>query len=183
MRKESISKKILNLLLIGGVICLACSSPYFVLSVSQQLSKRKFRKKPDPRFNNAFYYLLRKGYIVLERKGHQVKISLTKKGRKKAKKYLIDELKIKKPKKWDGKYRVVVFDIPNITRLKRDALRGKIKALGFYCYQQSVWITPWPCEREIKVLQEFFGLNQKELLLIKGEIKKDAPLRKFFKLK
>lgn len=41
---------------------------------------------------------------------------------------------------WDGKYRVVFFDIPEVNRVVRNALRNKLKKLGFIGWQQSVFV-------------------------------------------
>jgi len=184
---ESASKQILKGLLIAGVIALAATSPYFALSLSQNINKVLRNKKQSSRkesryFKSAFYYLKRKGYLIVEKKNHRIYIRLTEKGKKKAKKFQIDDLKIKKQKKWDGKWRIVIFDIPQITRLTRDALRGKLKELGFYRLQQSVWICPFPCQKEVDLLRQFFGLDPKELILIEGKIAGDQKLRKIFKL-
>jgi DNA-binding transcriptional regulator PaaX len=184
MDEESVTKKILKGLSIAGQIYFAGIPPYY--AVFRRLRKifKEFNslEKKDFRFRNAFYYFKKRGYLEIHKKNHQIYIALTPEGRKKAGKYLIDDLEIKKPKKWDGKYRIVIFDIPNITRIKRDALRGKLKELGFFRLQQSVWVCPYPCQKEIKILREFFGLSSKELILIEGFIENDNFLRRFFKL-
>lgn len=170
----------------AGAIYIAASSPYFAFSLSRNLWKALGKNKPlakkDQRFKNAFYYLKNRGYLEIHKKNHQVYIALTARGRKKAGKYLIDDLKIKKPKRWDKKYRIVIFDIPNITRIKRDVLRGKLKELGFYRLQQSVWGCPYECKKEINILKEFLGLSSKELLVITGNMENDKFLRRFFQL-
>lgn len=186
MDGNSMTKKILKGPLIAGAIYVAASSPYFVFHLSRNLGKilgeKKSVNKKDPRFKNAFYYLKNRGYLEIRKKNHQIYIALTAQGRKRAGKYLIDDLKIKEPKKWDKKYRIVMFDIPNIARIKRDALRGKLKELGFYRLQQSVWVNPYECKEEIDLLREFFGLSARELILIKGDVRDDRFLRKFFHL-
>ena len=40
---------------------------------------------------------------------------------------------------WDGKWRIVVFDIPEKRRVIRDILRSRLKMWGFSLWQQSVW--------------------------------------------
>ena len=173
-------------LLSVGAIYIAASSPYFALKlpeiISRYLRKKDYLKAKKAPFNNAFYYLKGKGYLDIQKDGKQIYISLTKNGRKRADKYLIDDLEIKKPKKWDGKWRVIIFDIPDKTRIKREAFRGKLKELNFYQLQKSVWIYPYNCEKEIKLLREFFGLTSKELRLITAfNIEGDSFLRKYFK--
>jgi|SRR3989344_342757 len=185
MKNDSIGKKFLKGLLITGAIAVAASSPYFAFHLSRNFWKSAGIKKPvpkDPRFQNAFYYLKRKGYLNVGKHNYQIYISLTKEGKQKAGKYLIDDLEIKKPVNWDGKYRIVMFDIPNTTRLRRDVFRGKLKELGFYRLQQSVWVHPYECKREIGLLQEFLGLTDRELKVITGEINNDAYLHRFFQI-
>jgi len=172
MGKVSSARFILKEIFGSDAICLGAPSPYFAAN---------FCKNKDYRFRNAFHYLKKRGYLNFEKKNHQVYMSLTKEGRNRAGKYTIDDLKIKKLKKWDKKYRIVMFDIPNKTRLKRDIFRGKLKELGFYKLQQSVWAHPYECQRELDLLREFLGLSSRELITITGEIENDEFLRKFFK--
>lgn len=88
-----------------------------------------------------------------------VSIILTENGKKWALRFNIDEMKIKKPFKWDGKWRVVFFDIPEKIRNARDALRKKLRELGFYELQKSVFVFPFPCKNEIDFIVEFFKVR------------------------
>lgn len=45
------------------------------------------------------------------------------------------------PKKWDGNWTLVLFDIPEQHRSYRDYLRKFLKKLGFVQWQRSVWVT------------------------------------------
>jgi len=108
---------------------------------------------------------------------------LTSEGKKKAGRFQIDSLKIAKPKNWDKKWRLVIFDISQLRQVMRNAFRGKLKELGFYPLQKSVWVCPYECQDEIALLRDFFGLNEKEIRLIRAEdIEDDSYLRKIFKL-
>ncbi len=157
-----------------------------MLNASRHLSnvskarREQFRKS---QWDNAFYYMKKRGYVNFQRKNGQAFISLTKEGKKKAGKYVIDELQIEKPRRWDRKWRIVVFDIPNATRLTREVLRGKLIEFGFYKLQQSIWIFPYDCEKQIMLLRKFFGLTSKHLQLIVAEKMEDElKLKKLFKL-
>lgn len=179
------TRKILKILLTAGIICLAAQSPYFFPALWKDLQRKKswrFRENKE-KFRNAFYYLKKKGYLNIEKANHQIYISLTEEGKKKAGRYQINDLKIEVPPKWDGKWRLVIFDIPNVQGIKREAFRGKLKELGFYPLQKSVWIYPYQCEKEIKLLREFFGLTPKHLRIVTVEkIEEDLFFRKIFKL-
>lgn len=178
------SKEALKYLLLAGAIYVAASSPYFVLNLMKSISKErrwlKFRKE---KFTNTFNYLKRRGLIEIRREGHDVRISLTKEGKKMAGKYQIDDLEIEKPKKWDKIWRVVIFDIPVFSRMVRDAFRRKLKEFGFCPLQKSIWVYPYPCKEEIELLREFFGLNKKQIQVLEViKLDEDKFLRKFFKL-
>jgi DNA-binding transcriptional regulator PaaX len=108
---------------------------------------------------------------------------LTEKGRKIAGWLQIDALKIRRPKIWDKKWRIVIFDISQLKKFYREAFRGKLKELGFYPLQKSVWIHPFDCQDEIELLRDFFGLDQKEMRLIIAENIGPAEwIREIFKI-
>jgi len=165
--KSEIVKDILSWLAMAGAVYVAASSPYFVLNIMKSFKRgREYKKK---KVYDTFYNLRRQGCIDIRKRNHQIYIALTEKGRKRAGKFQIDSLKINKPRKWDKKWRLVIFDISQLQSLKRNAFRGKLKELGFYPLQKSVWVCPYPCKDEIELLREFFGLTKKEIRLITAE--------------
>src|SRR4030042_2314852 len=94
------SKKILKYLLLAGAIYVAASSPYFA---SRMVRNFFHQESPQRKFYDSFNYLKRRKLIILEREGCDISVRLTKEGKRLAGKYQIDDLKIQKPKKWDGK--------------------------------------------------------------------------------
>lgn len=179
--KSEIAKDILKWLALTGAIYLAASSPYFVLNLMKAM--KKWQKYKKERIYSAFWRLKKAGCIIIERRGKQIYLKLTRKGKKMAGWLQIDALKIKRPKKWDGKWRIVIFDISQLKKIFRELFRGKLKELGFYPLQKSVWIIPFECRDEIEVLRNFFGLTQKEVRLIVAEdIESVDWLKKIFKI-
>ncbi len=179
--RSEIVKDIFSLLLASGVILIAASSPYFVRSILNNFNKLgKYSKK---RIDNTFYNLKKQGLIKIESRNHQIYVSLTNEGRRKAGIFQINNLKIKKPKKWDKKWRIAMFDISENKKIRREALRGKLKELGFYQLQKSVWVYPYDCQSEIELLKDFFNLSQKEIKIVVAEkVSDDRELKEFFQL-
>jgi len=183
-------KSILKLLLAAGLVAVACTSPMAGATLARELikaakrrNKGKLSAKEKKKYYNAFYYLKRNDFIDVEYRGNQMYFSLTEEGKKKAGKYKINDLKIKTAEKWDKKWRVLIFDIEDKHRAKREALRGKIKELGLYQLQKSVWVCPYEFKKEMKLLRDFFGLETKEMKVIAAsEIEDDQPIRQFFNL-
>ena len=95
-----------------------------------------------------------------ELKDGTVTIVLTKKGEEYALRYKLDEITIFTPSRWDGRWRVVMFDIPEKYRLARDSLRDKLKEIGFCEVQKSVFVHPYPCRDEIDFIVEVFGIRK-----------------------
>ena len=70
------------------------------------------------------------------------------------KKYLTEQLEFKNSDKWDGKWHIVIFDIPNEKRKMRDVVRHKLLRIGFLELQESVYVYPFDCLLEINFLKK-----------------------------
>lgn len=188
-KREELAKNILKGMLIAGVIAVASTSPYFVPSLMKDFKKYvKYRmrdnKNKNRKFTNTFYYLKNRGLVKIEDRNGQIFISLTEEGKKRAGKYQINDLKIEKTKKWDKNWWVLIFDVKDKHRIKREALRGKIKELGLFQLQKSVWIFPYNFQKEIELLRSFFGLTDEEMkVIVASKIENDSEARSFFGLK
>lgn len=84
------------------------------------------------------------------------KISLATKGALEFMKYKIEK---KKKKKWDGKWRIIIFDILESRKQIRDLLRNRLKWMGFKELQKSVWVFPWDVEKETREILEICRID------------------------
>jgi hypothetical protein len=89
---------------------------------------------------------------------------------------------VSKPKTWDRKWRVVIFDIWESRRDVRDALRRKLHNIGFVSLQASVWVYPYPCEDFIVYARTKLKLGPSLVYIVADEIENDERLRSHFKL-
>ena len=133
--------------------------------------------------NLVFKRLKNKGLIRLGNKSGEVFISLTPKG----KIYLKENfLNIKFPdqsnEKWNGKWHIVIFDIPESRRKIRNILRFHLKRIGFLQVQASVWAYPFQCSELITLVKTYFGLSNEVLYIIADSIEGEISLKKKFKL-
>ena len=75
-----------------------------------------------------------------------------------------------------------MFDIPNKFRRRSDVFRDKLKDLGFYQFQKSVWVHPYPVENEVDLIVKLFEVGPfvklGEMIYIDGEEK----LKKYYKI-
>lgn len=177
--KGEIVKDILFWLLVAGGVVIGGGAPIKLFLNSNQSKKRNQQSA-----RNAFARLKKQGAISIEKSGHNYCITLTKEGKKKAGWLQINDLKISKPKKWDGKWRLLLFDVEQEERWRRDALRSFLAHLECVLLQKSVWAHPYDCRSEIEVLREFLGLDEKHLKYVEADIRgEDAVwLKKRFRL-
>ena len=153
--KRDTKKKIL-LLLMAGISLSLTRSPrgYFKILRNlpkewEEIKRRRLKEIVKEFYNNRLV-------SFKENKEGFAEIVLTKEGERKALKFKIDEMEIKKPAKWDKEWRIVIFDIPEKFKKAREALRNKLKDLGFLKLQESVFIFPYECEDEINFIMEVF---------------------------
>ena len=109
-------------------------------------------------------------------------IVLTENGKRKALTYQIDEMKIKKSKKWDKKWRVVLFDIPEKKKKIREAVRHHLKNLNFFEYQKSVFVHPYDCKNEIEYIIEFYDIRKYVRFIIADSLDNELHLKHHFGL-
>lgn len=76
-------------------------------------------------------------------------------GKERALRFSLDTMSVVRPKKWDGKWRMVLFDIPERQKKLRDVFRRHLQRIGFYEFQKSVFVFPYPCDDELDFLIEF----------------------------
>ena len=180
MRRDT-KQKVLLLLLSGLAMSLSRSPRgyYKILnSIPKQLKEIRIKR---------LYSIVREFYNdrlvdYKEDKNGIIKIVLTKEGQKKALRFKLDEMKIKKPAKWDGQWRIVIFDIPEKFKKAREALRIKLKELGFLELQKSVFIFPYECEDEINFIMEVFQIRSFVRLICAKSFTNEEQLKIKFNL-
>lgn len=175
------------LIAVTGVIL---TSPYGGKVVSgaikehlqQKARARDLKRKLDSKnISRALYELKRRRIIQVKTlQDGRVRILLTEKGRLKKLDHDIETIAIPRPKAWDKNWRFLIFDIPEEQRVARNNFREGLKRLGFVQFQQSVWIYPYSCEREVDFLAEFLEVNR-FLTLLTVRVKDDRPLRECFR--
>ena len=105
------------------------------------------------RFSRSGYYkaverLEKRGMLKKIRRENRIFLKLTEKGRTRIKKHR-EAGKIRS-RSWDGKWRLIIFDIPEESNRLRYLLRKFLKTLGYAKVQRSIWISPFDFQKEIE---------------------------------
>lgn len=108
---------------------------------------------------------LRKGGLVkVDKNASEIIIRLTDLG-----KDALGEL-VLEDEKWDGKWRIVIFDIPEKHYVVRNLFRRRLKKWGFKNWQKSVWATKNNVTEKLRKL--IANLDIKEWVVV---IESDDP--------
>jgi len=182
MRKNKIGKDLLKYLALGGPVTVAMLSPISGHKVAKDLLKHvKYKLK---QLKNNAHYLKKRGLIEFIRENDkEVVVKITDSGRKYLKTFDIDNMVLNRPEHWDGKWRLVIFDVPEKHKKAREALRRKLKDLGFVRLQDSAWVTPYPCDDEVRFLREIFNIPFNVDVFTISDLKHyEINLKKHFKI-
>ncbi|MCK9352014.1 MAG: hypothetical protein WCT49_03820 [Candidatus Paceibacterota bacterium] len=171
----------LALILLSGAAVLGAVAPGLTVAARGYQRAKGYSNRD---FASAAGNLKRGGYIEEFLSADDVpRVRLTKKGEAYFQKILFDDVELPEPKKWGGKWTFVLFDIPVQHKKAREALRWRLKALGFFQYQKSVWVYPHPCEKEILYVADYFGVGKFVEILSVDHLTKDEELKKHFEMK
>lgn len=147
-----------------------------------RIFSRRHGAKRDENFLKSLSYLKRNRLVSIAQKDGQQVLTLSEDGRKRLLGFNLNYMGIKTPRKWDGYWRIVIFDIPERRKQGREAFRSKLKQLGFYQLQKSCFIHPFDCKSEIAFISELFEVSPFVNLLVAKEIEGAAKLQKIFGL-
>ncbi len=124
--------------------------------------------------------LERQKLIEVSEKDGIGKVILTDNGKKKLLEMSVENMFIRKPEKWDGKWRMIFYDVAREKNSVRDRFRAYLKAGGFYRWQKSVYLHAYPCEKEVDFLRNFLGISGEVRVVIANQIESDQIFRDYF---
>lgn len=140
---------------INALLCLGEHRPYRVSAVDfyqderfscEDLAQKIYRLKK----NKLIRKFVENNVLYME---------LTDKGKKTLAWEEIDKLKTKKMK-WDGRFRLAMFDVPEDKKTIREMIRRKLETIGFVSLQKSVYIFPHECNNEINAIAYYCGAGK-----------------------
>jgi len=175
----AVQQKVL-LLLLGG-LALSCSrSPKKTLRIIRGMHETW--KDIDMQVADRAVQALYESTLVeaKENADGTLTLVLNEAGKKRALTYQVKNIQVPKPGMWDKKWRVVLFDIPEDEREARDAFRGHVDYMGFFCLQKSVWVYPFDCRNEIDFIVELLDIKKYVRFIIADHIDNEEHIKDFF---
>ena len=141
-------------------------------------------RKTDPRYDisRSVRRLIEAGYICIKVIDGEQVLALTTKGKLKRNQIASGKIKLTKQKKWDGKWRVIIYDIKENRRGKRNILRDTLVHLGFTLIQKSAWVYPYPCEELLAMIKADFGMGKEVLYMVVESLENDKWIKEIYHL-
>lgn len=180
-RARSVIEATLAFAAIGGFLTCAAAAPGLVAGIGRvRRSRRNMTQDEYHQIWQSFHRLKKRGDLefVKEKDGVHV-YRFSKKGKEKIKKLVMRELKIARPRKWDKKWRLVLFDIPESHKNARIAFGRRLRELGFYQCQKSAWMYPFPCLEEVEFFKNEYGIKPFVKLFLVDEMSDGKVLYHF----
>jgi hypothetical protein len=136
-----------------GIATSARSSKLFYQNMKAHATKR-LEAEERRRIKKRLEKLAEKNLVLFKQEGGIKRAYLSKHGEAYlSKPEIIRDTKEASQKKWDGRWRMVCFDIPHEHHLYRKGLRELLLLCGFRQVQQSVYISPCMGEKLYEYLR------------------------------
>lgn len=176
-RKNELKRIILETVKVAGIVGVFVVAPNVVGAMAKLGIIRSPRQKDI--VIRSCYRLVQSGLMEWEGK----KLRLTQKGKMTLRTLLAREQNSQRPRRWDRKWRVLIFDIPEYRHGLRQKVRRTLRDIGFSRLQDSVWAYPYDCEDLVALLKADMRIGKDILYMIVDSIENDESLRKHFGLR
>lgn len=173
---EKVSLGLLRLIL--SVVSKGLTSTYAITKELNQFQEQTY----DPSLiKRRITYASKCGYLTRYGDSKAPHYQLTENGLNKLNQLSLKLMTISTDQ-WDGKWRIVMFDIPEQNRPERDKIRNIIKDLGLRHLQHSAWITPYDCREQFEQIASTYGISNHLLLLEVSEFTQANYYKKYWNL-
>lgn len=174
---------LLRSLAAAGVISIALVAPKMTRLLKELDRPAKNRAQLYRRITQGINRLERDGLVTVSGEYGRRRVEITKKGLAMMEQIEFGEYKIPEPAFWDGKWRVLIFDINERRQRTRNQLRRFLGRVGFVRMQDSVWVYPYACDEFISLVRAHLKSGVGEIRFFVAEaLESDKGLREYFGL-
>jgi len=179
LEKGSVTEVVLRILAGGGLLTMMVIAPNAIQALPvfiPALRRKQYVKTTLTR-------IVERGLADWRRSpGGKKYLTLTTKGKLELNRFRLKKLQIPIPRRWDMKWRLIIFDIKELRRSNRDQFRQQLIEFGFSRLQNSVWVFPYECGELIQLLKTSYRLGKDVLYLTVEKIENDFELKEKFGL-
>ncbi len=172
MQRNIFSKKIIKIL---------SEKPAIALSELASKFPSQSSVKANYALNRSIRGLKEAGLVESLSSGREQYARLTTEGKKKATSLKLENESTVLNLSWDGKWRIILLDLPESRKSERESLRYLLKKAGFVCLKNSAWISPYPFEHLFGNIKKDLGLTTEIMILVSESIDEETQ-KELFKI-
>lgn len=183
-------KEILVLLGVGTFLAASIALPALPMAAKplvdaykkhqQQKEFKEWNRFNQTRLRQTLKRLQQQKIVEIIDENGEACIKLTDRGRTKFLRYKLEELTINRQPKWDGKWRLIIYDIKKEKRLLSEIFRNFLKKMECLKLQKSVYLTPFPCEEQIEFIRQYYGLGKEVTYIIAQKLENEQVYKDYF---
>lgn len=179
-RKDYVQKAVLAAVGVAGVLAVATVAPNTLQLLGMFGMNRRFKYQTQ----SVLSRLAAKGHVRFFEERGKKRVEITLAGQR-----ALDletqtaAVRARRPKRWDKRWRLVMFDIPERRKRDRDHLRRMMVDAGFLCFQDSVWVFPYDCEDLVALLKIDMRLGNSVRYAIVEKLENDFEVKRHFGIK
>ena len=174
---------LLRTLAVAGMVSVVLLAPKMTRLLKHLDRPAKNRTQLYRRISQGLARLENDGLVTVTGEYANRRVKITEKGIKMLEKIEFGEHVISEPAFWDGKWRVLIFDINERRRRVRTQLRHLLDGAGFVRVQDSVWVHPYPCDEFVSLVRAHLKSGVGEMRIFVAEaLESDKDLREHFRV-
>lgn len=174
VKKQDFSRKILEILSEKQAISLP--------DLKKKMLLKDSLKHPEYAINRSLKSLKEAGLVEALASGQGEYARLTEEGKKRVNTLRLDSKTAIINPNWDGKWRIILLDLPENRKAERESLRYLLKKAGFVMLKNSAWISPYPFEHLFTNIKKDLGLTSEIMIIVTESIDTETELtvKKYF---
>lgn len=184
------TKEVLTLLGVGAFLTASIIAPGLPIAAKpiveyyknrqREKERREWNRFDQGRLKQLLKRLYDQKVIEITEDGENSCLKLTDKGKTKFLKFKLEEIMINHPPKWDGKWRIIIYDIPKEKKTWGEIFRKYLQKLEFLKLQKSVYLTPYRCEDQIEFLRQYYGLGKEIIYIVAQKVENESVYKEYF---
>lgn len=135
-------------------VLLALDKPFAKLM--KTLDKRDYERQIRRETQRVIRYMKQQGLLAGD---YEHGLQVTEKARRRLARREFREKKVAATARWDGYWRIILYDVPEDQKSARDALGDQLRRFGCFQLQKSTWITPFACRDEVVEIAANYGVD------------------------
>ena len=144
--------------------------------ISVDSIKESKDQKTSYALSRSIKNLIESGCIEVLKSDNKNYLKLTKKGKNKLNSIKLEGDGVLVSTAWDGLWRIIILDIPEERKSKREALRYLLKKANFVCIKNTVWISPLPYEHLFTNIKKDLNLGTELIIIVTDKIDEETKL-------